>query len=417
MKRIFLLGGPLALLCAVAAAQDIRVNPTGVNVNSQGATTVFLTFGGLNNYRPAEACWCGSLIPAAPDLGFKCDPATMFGCLPARYDLSQASGNSAYTDIMSIPPSVARRAYQAAVDGEDSRFFYVRRFVSTAGGPDQFVNVTCRLTGGGARVPFALTDVKLAFAVADPVLFVKTGEKVPRIRAEITYNGTGRLKGRWEVVMPGEELPDERDLLTEASLPIEERARQRRYSEVTRFNEFLPPTGKHTLMGPDPARLPNTIEGQYLVLLRVEVADDREGDSDLAAVGAGPGVIHSGAVAGFPMPVLRYVVGGNSGASGTTATTRLALLLPPESAIATAGAPIDLSWSSVQGAVLYRVDIEDSQARQILSAVLPAGARSYRLPPWLKDRAPDGQVRWRVSALDAGGVAVVISDRRNLTIQ
>ena len=170
-------------------------------------------------------------------------------------------------------------------------------------------------------------------------------------------------------------------------------------------------------MGPDPARLPNIIEGQYLVLLRVEVADDREGDSDLAAVGAGPGVIHSGAVASFPMPVLRYVVGGNNGTSGNPATTKLALLLPAESAIAAAGTPIDLSWSSVQGAVFYRVDIEDSQARQILSAVLPAGVRSYRLPSWLKDRALDGQVRWRVSALDPGGGEVAGSDRRKLTIQ
>src|SRR5581483_11341925 len=30
-------------------AQGIRVNPTGFNVNSQGATTVFLTFGNLKD--------------------------------------------------------------------------------------------------------------------------------------------------------------------------------------------------------------------------------------------------------------------------------------------------------------------------------------------------------------------------------
>jgi hypothetical protein len=117
------------------------------------------------------------------------------------------------------------------------------------------------------------------------------------------------------------------------------------------------------------------------------------------------------------MPVLRYVVGGNNPASGNPAATKLALLLPPENAIAAAGVPIDLSWSSVQGAALYRVDIEDSQARQILSAVLPAGVRSYRLPPWLKDRARDGQVRWRVSAVDSAGVEVVGSEMRNLTIR
>ena len=45
---------------------------------------------------------------------------------------------------------MARKAYQAAAAGEDSEFFYVRRFESAAGAPDQFVAVTMRLTGNGA---------------------------------------------------------------------------------------------------------------------------------------------------------------------------------------------------------------------------------------------------------------------------
>ncbi|HEX8096612.1 MAG TPA: hypothetical protein VF507_01195 [Pyrinomonadaceae bacterium] len=49
----------------------------------------------------------------------------------------------------------------------------------------------------------------------------------------------------------------------------------------------------------------------YPVLLRVEASDEREADTSLAAVGAGPGVVHRGAVAGFPMPTLRYYVGNN----------------------------------------------------------------------------------------------------------
>ena len=125
----------LLLLSLPCFAQTIAVNPKGVNVNSQGATTVFLTFGNLRDYGPAEATWCGDLISAAPDQGLRCNPASIYGLLPSRYDRSRRSGNGAYTDIMSIPPSVARRAYQAAVNGEDSRFFYVRRFVSTTGGP------------------------------------------------------------------------------------------------------------------------------------------------------------------------------------------------------------------------------------------------------------------------------------------
>src|SRR5436190_5726199 len=104
--KLFISAGWLSVTLSVAA-QEIRVNPTGVNVNSQGVTTVFLTFGNLRNYRPVEAVWCGELISAAPALGSKCDPATIFGSLPLRFDLSTQSGNQAFTDIMSIPASVA----------------------------------------------------------------------------------------------------------------------------------------------------------------------------------------------------------------------------------------------------------------------------------------------------------------------
>src|SRR4026207_1772111 len=84
---------------------QIRVNPTGVNVNMNGATTVFLTFGGLGNHQPIEAIWCGELVSAAPDLGLKCDPNTIFGRLPIRLDQSTRSGTGGFTDIMSFPPS------------------------------------------------------------------------------------------------------------------------------------------------------------------------------------------------------------------------------------------------------------------------------------------------------------------------
>jgi hypothetical protein len=259
----------LFLLAPAVIAQTIRVNPTGVNVNVSGATTVFLTFGPVRNFRPAEGTWCGELIPAAPDNGFKCDPATIFGSLPGRFDRSRSSGNLGFTDIMSIPPSVARRAYQAAQAGSVSSFFYVRHFINLgggpdqgAGGPDEYVPVTCRLSGGGARTPFALTDVKVSFdteAAENAIVFVAPGRKPPAIRARITYNGTGRLRGRWEVVLPGEQPPEDFDLLTEAALPIEQRAQQRRFTQISRFNLFLPPTGKYTLAGPDVARLPSTL--------------------------------------------------------------------------------------------------------------------------------------------------------------
>lgn len=403
---------------AAPAAAQIRVHPTGVDVNGHGATTVFLTFGPLGGYRPAEAFWCGDVVDAAPDLGRRCDPSTLFGALPARYDLSRLSGTGGFTDIMSIPPSVTRRAYQAAVAGAVAPFFYVRRFVSTLGGPDQYVAVTCRLTGGGARVPLSLTDVTLAFAVETPVLYVPSGGRPASVEARITYTGTGRLMGRWEVVRPGEELPGARDLLTEAALPLEERGTQRRWAEVGRFNVFLPPAGRVILPGPDPERLPADADGTYLVLLRVEASDDKEGDSDLAAVGAGSGVVHSGAVAGFPMPTLRYVVGsGGSELSPSRPGAALTLLAPEAGARIVPGRSPVFTWTEAPRVETWRVEIETAGGEPLLAAVTGRGRPAYQAPPWLAERARDRPLRWRVVGLDASGTAIARSPWRPLFTQ
>ena len=403
-----ILSAALLSVAPIEAVQaQILVNPNGVNVNAQNATTVFLTYGGLGGaFLPADAEWCGELISAAPAVGLKCDPATLFGRLPARYNQSRPSGAGGFTDIMSIPPSVARRAYQAAEQGANSAFYYVRRFVPTSAGPDVYVVVTCRMAGGGARVPLALTDVRLAFGVETPVLFLAEGALAPKLAAELTYNGTGRLKGRWEIVLPGEELPEARDLLTEASLPLEERGSQHRYTELERFNVFLTPTGKYSLPGPDPSRIPTTVAGSYLVLLRIEASDDKEGDSNLGTVGAGSGVVHSGAVAGFPLPTLRYLVGSGGSELAParfTGVTSFTLRDPLEGMTLATGQPVDFSWTAQAGADLYRLEIVTEERAPLLTAIIPRGTMVYRAPPWLAERASGKPIRWRVVALDAGG--------------
>jgi hypothetical protein len=405
-----------AFLAPVPGAGQIRVDPNGVNVNTQAPTTVFLTFGGLQDQEPVEAFWCGELIPAAPDLGLQCDPATIFGRLPIRFDRSRVNG-SAFTDIMSIPASVARRAYQAAADGAASSFFYVRRFRSLVGGPDEYVAVTCRMTGGGARTPLSLTDVRLGFGVDAPVLQLRQGELAPPLQAEIAYNGTGRLRGRWEVVLPGEELPTPTDLLTEATLPPEERGTQRRYTELGRFNLFLPPTGSLVLPGPESSRLPTEVDGVYLVLLRIEVSDDKEGNSSLANAGAGTGLINAGAVAGFPMPVLRYVVGSGGGeVAAEMENDGLALLHPADGSRVDPGQPVQFSWQETRQAAHYRLEVRSGSGEELLSAVLPAGAGGYRAPPWLAERAGEGRLRWRVVGLDLRGNQVAAGGWRDLEL-
>jgi hypothetical protein len=313
-----------------------------------------------------------------------------------------------FTDVMSIPPSVARAAYQAAVRGATSTFFYVRRFQSVTGAPDEYVAVTCRLTGGGARSPFSLTDVHLQFDGQDAIPFIAAGGAPPRVAARISYTGTGRLTGRWEVVLPGEDPPSTRDLLTEASLPLDERGAQRRFAQLERFSVFLPPDGRVTLPGPDPGRLPSAIEGTYQVLLRVEASDDREGDSNLSEAGAGTGVIHSGAVAGFPLPVLRYVVAGEGARTPDASVSTFRLLGARDGDTLTVGGGVTALWipPEERGVEFYRVEVATDRGDALFSALLPRAARRYDVPAWAIAKGAGTPIRWRVSALGASGTAL-----------
>lgn len=402
MRRLLVVA--LTLAAAPASAQ-VRVNPTGVNVNMMSATTVFLTFGGLRpDLQPAEAFWCGELIPAAPDVGSRCRPGTVFGQLPARYNLSRTSGVNGFTDIMSIPPSVARRAWQDARRGAAASFFYVRRFRSTVpGGRDEYVAVTCRPSAAGARTPFSLTDVRIRFEGGDEVQFVQSGTVPPPFTAQIAYNGTGRLVGRWEVVLPGEEGPSAEDRLPAASLPVEYRHEQRRFTQVQRFNVFVPPGGSRvTLPGPDPARLPTSAEGAYLVLLRLEAVDDREGDSNLGSAGAGSGLVHSGAVAGFPLPVLRYVVMGDGAIVSGNGDSRLGLLVPRAGAVLPSDSSLRMVWSADRQASLYRVEVSTPEGAPLHRAVVQRSTLRYEVPGSVLAAARSG-LRWRVTSLDGAG--------------
>jgi hypothetical protein len=407
----------LTMLFPLGSGAQIRVHPVSVSVSSQGASTSFLSYGGLRpDQSPSGAVWCGRLMPAAPDIGFKCDPAALWGQLPTRFDWSQASGVRGYTDIMSIPPSIARRAYASAARGDVSTFFYVRRFVSNQGLPDEYITVVCLLAGGGANVPLSLTDVRLGFASDAPVQFVRAGVTPPPVTAKIRYSGSGRLIGRWEVVRPGEELPTADDLLTEASLPLEQRGLQRRYTELERFNVFLPPTGATELTGPDPSWFPADAEGTYLVLLRIEASDDAAGASDLGQVGEGTAVLRTGAVAGFPLPTLRYVVGaGESDLPPSPNERAVRLLLPRDQSSLGSGARIQFTWVEVAGASYHRLEVERAGGEPVHAAMLTGRTDTYVAPPWLVERAQGGSLRWRVRAFTSSGRSLATSEWRSLS--
>ena len=387
---------------AAPATAQITVSPSETTVYSQGATSVLLTFGNLGARRPAESTWCGALIPAAPDIGMKCDPTVIFGRLPIRYNQSRLSGTNAYTDIMSVPPSVARRAYLDAAKGSTSTFYYVRRFVLPAGGPDEYVPVTLRLGGNGAAVPFSITNVRLLWdGGSKTVPFVKSGEVLPRITAEIFYTGSGRLIGRWELLKPGETAPSERDLLPESSLPIEERGTQGRFAQVKRFNIFLPPVGLTTIPGPENQRIDKTANGMYLLLLRIESAEDGLNRSNTEH-----GTLDSGGASGFAMPTLRYYVGtgGISQVDEFNAVDNQ--LAPADQAEFTSSQPVVFRWPAITGAKYYKLTVENESGTEIFSAVLLPDKRSYRAPSWLIQQHYGVSWHWRVQAFARDGLVL-----------
>ncbi len=407
----------LALLLPTAGALAVTgVHPTGVNVNATAPTSVFLTFQGLNSTESSvESFWCGELT--APDLPIvtatdPCRPDTLFGFLPQRNNLTRNSGTggtSNLTDIMTVPTSVSRRAYQAAQRGDDATFFYVRHFVD--GAVDNYVRVTCRMAGGGARVPLALTDVRLGFQGRGSefaIIYLDGGDPLPAFGAQLRYNGSGELRGRWELLLPGDSEPEAFDLLPEASLPIELRGTQKRYTLLERFSVFLPPTGVHFLPGPDPASLPRVANGNYKILLRIESSDDREGNSD-----TGAGVVSSAGVAGFAMPVLRFVQTGGAASANATGVT---LLTPAADAELTIGRPPLFTWAITPGARHYRLEIEDGGEAPFV-AIIDAAATYYTPPPFVgADNVSDRPHAWRVLALDTDGEELARSDWRPIRL-
>src|SRR6185369_10496714 len=415
MRYIFL----LVIFCgAVTGANaQITVSPSETTVYSQGATTVLLTFGNLGARRPVESTWCGALVSAAPDIGMKCDESVIFGRLPVRYDQSRLSGTNAYTDIMSVTPSVARRAYLDAAGGANSSFFYVRRFaLPNGGGPDEYVPVTLRLGGNGAAIPFSITNVRLLWDGGEKTVpFIKSGEALPRITAEIFYTGSARLIGRWELVKPGEAQPTQRDLLPEASLPAEERGTQRRFAQVKRFNMFLPPVGRTIIPGPDTRQIEKTSNGMYLLLFRIEAVTDGLNQSNLEAVNAGQGTLNSGGASGFAMPTLRYYV-GTGGAQVDEFNAVDYQLAPVDNAEFGITQQIVFTWPPVSQAKYYRLTIENASGAEIFSAVVLRDTQSYRAPSWLLQSPNSDQMRWRVVAVDSKGTKINETPIRTLRI-
>ena len=128
-------------------------------------------------------------------------------------------------------------------------------------------------------------------------------------------------------------------------------------------------------------------------------------------------VVHGGAVAGFSLPTLKYYVSNGSAPRVATTTSELLQLAPDDRVVFTPANPIKFTWSQIDNAATYHLELQDLQGNPLLSAVLIAGTVSYRAPSWLKDKSGDTIARWRVIAFNEQGTQIAATGWRSFRFE
>jgi hypothetical protein len=109
---------------------------------------------------------------------------------------------------------------------------------------------------------------------------------------------------------------------------------------------------------------------------------------------------------------LRYFVG----ASESQAAIPLALISPADDATINSSQSPLFTWVENQSGSFARLEVADRNEKLLLNSLLPAGAMSYRAPSWLREKAVDGNLRWRVTLFDQTGRQIAATPWRELRL-
>jgi hypothetical protein len=92
--------------------------------------------------------------------------------------------------------------------------------------------------------------------------------------------------------------------------------------------------------------------------------------------------------------------------------TGLELLGPAADVTLSVTEPVVFSWTTVPGALLYRLEVRNAEDEEVLSALLQSVTISYRAPSWLVERVGVEPFRWRVVAQGGGEETVAATPWR-----
>lgn len=149
--------------------------------------------------------------------------------------------------------------------------------------------------GAAGIEPIKIQSIQLSFGPADVgpnVKFVKPGTALPTFHAYFRYQGTGSVRGRWELALPGEPSPDARARVPEQQMTAEARAAVQRYQLLDTFNITLPALSTHRLPAPDAKKIPRDLVGKYHIVLVLEEVTSFGKNAPQSAIGIRPLQIH-----------------------------------------------------------------------------------------------------------------------------
>ena len=152
-------------------------------------------------------------------------------------------------------------------------------------------------TVGGAQDTLSIRQVKLVFGLNDrgvTRMSVKPGDPIPAFAATLFYTGAGTLKGRWEMAQPGDDPPTAAHTVPDYARRLGEPVSQ--YKMIDSIFDHLPATGRASIAGPPPDRLPRDRPGTYTILFRIE---------SIASI-----KMNNPPQPGLVLPVLQYTVIG-----------------------------------------------------------------------------------------------------------
>jgi hypothetical protein len=287
---------------AIGPGSVVKATQVVRTVSPSADTSVNITYDMDDLDVPATGFYCssvnGSVFKATPTL--PCPRDAIFSTESSSSNFRMLSREKAQETI-NVPAAVSLYMYQRLRPAGTTVFYFVRSF--TAGG-GKYVAVPLRLSGAPSQTPLSLNRVELAFTSGggrQPMRVVQRDASVGPLSATVDYQGTGVLKGRWEVVQPGDPEPTDLDLTAEASLDPQQQLQQQRFLQVGSFEQSLYAGRRVVVPGPAPDALPTSMPGRYLVLWRPEAtASNSVSGRELQ--------IPLGGMAGFLMPTLSYYV-------------------------------------------------------------------------------------------------------------